>query len=208
MIADNGGESGMTTRQRKPRSEEPEAPAQTGQAGAIEPVETEQQKINRLGRAAQGGDAKALAELTEVIGEARLWEAVETLSRYMQRVHIGGLGEDLLRQGAAEAEAKKMRRELLGERSTPLERVLVDCVVTCWLDMHSADYFYTCKTNGMSLKQAEFYDRAHDRAHRRFLSACKTLATVRRLALPALQVNIGQKQVNIAAASPPAADQG
>jgi hypothetical protein len=39
-----------------------------------------------------------------------------------------------------------------------------------------------------------------DRAHRRYLSAIKTLATVRKLALPVLQVNIAKKQVNVAGA--------
>jgi hypothetical protein len=36
------------------------------------------------------------------------------------------------------------------------------------------------------------------RAHRRLLSALEALARVRKLALPALQVNIGQDQVNMA----------
>ena len=42
-----------------------------------------------------------------------------------------------------------------------------------------------------------------DRAHRRYLTAIKTLAIVRKLALPVLQVNIAKKQVNVAG-SPPA----
>jgi hypothetical protein len=35
-----------------------------------------------------------------------------------------------------------------------------------------------------------------DRAHRRFLSAVKTLAAVRRLARPAVQINVARQQVN------------
>ena len=38
--------------------------------------------------------------------------------------------------------------------------------------------------------------RRIDRAHRRFLSTLKTLAAVRRLALPALQINVARQQVN------------
>jgi hypothetical protein len=40
-----------------------------------------------------------------------------------------------------------------------------------------------------------------DRAHKRYLSALKALALVRKLALPVLvaQVNVGGQQVNIAA---------
>jgi hypothetical protein len=36
-----------------------------------------------------------------------------------------------------------------------------------------------------------------DGVHGRYLSAIKCLADVRRLALPALQVNIAEKQVNV-----------
>jgi hypothetical protein len=48
----------------------------------------------------------------------------------------------------------------------------------------------------MSLAQSEHAQRRIDRAHRRFLSTLKTLATVRRLALPALQINVAGQQVN------------
>jgi hypothetical protein len=40
-------------------------------------------------------------------------------------------------------------------------------------------------TNG-TWAEFDYYQRRQDRAHRRFLSAVKTLATVRRLALPTL----------------------
>jgi hypothetical protein len=47
-----------------------------------------------------------------------------------------------------------------------------------------------------------------DRAHRRYLSAIKALALVRRLAVPVLQVNIARKQVNVAGACPAAQGEG
>ena len=37
-----------------------------------------------------------------------------------------------------------------------------------------------------------------DRAQRRYLAASKTLAQMRKLRVPAVQVNIGEKQVNVA----------
>jgi hypothetical protein len=36
-----------------------------------------------------------------------------------------------------------------------------------------------------------------DRAHKRYLSALKALAQVRRLGVPRVQVNLGDKQFNI-----------
>ena len=47
-----------------------------------------------------------------------------------------------------------------------------------------------------TVKQSEFFQRRQDRAHRRYLSAIRTLAQVRRLLLPPVQVNIGAQQVN------------
>ena len=46
----------------------------------------------------------------------------------------------------------------------------------------------------MSITQADYFQRRIDRAHRRFLSAVETLARVRKLALPILQVNIARNQ--------------
>jgi hypothetical protein len=48
----------------------------------------------------------------------------------------------------------------------------------------------------MSLAQSEHAQRRMDRAHRRFLNTIKTLATVRRLAVPAVQFNVARQQVN------------
>jgi hypothetical protein len=46
----------------------------------------------------------------------------------------------------------------------------------------------------MTLAQSEHSQRRIDRAHRRYLSTLKTLASVRRLALPALQINLVHRQ--------------
>jgi hypothetical protein len=48
----------------------------------------------------------------------------------------------------------------------------------------------------MSLVQSEHRQRRIDRTHRRLISTIKTLATVRRLAIPAVQINVARQQVN------------
>jgi hypothetical protein len=63
--------------------------------------------------------------------------------------------------------------------------------------LHEAQYAGNVKSeDGMSLAQSEHAQRRIDRAHRRFLSTVKTLAVVRGLALPALQINVARQQVN------------
>jgi hypothetical protein len=50
----------------------------------------------------------------------------------------------------------------------------------------------------MSLELGNYYQRSISSAQKRYLAAIKTLALVRKLAIPILQVNIAKKQVNVA----------
>ena len=44
----------------------------------------------------------------------------------------------------------------------------------------------------------EFWERRLSMSQRRSLQACETLAKVRKMKLPSVQLNIGEKQVNVA----------
>jgi hypothetical protein len=92
----------------------------------------------------------------------------------------------------------QLAAELAGPTPSPVERVLADTAATCWFAfrMHEAQYAGNITADGMSLAHSEHAQRRMDRAHRRFLSTVKTLATVRRLAIPALQINVARQQVN------------
>jgi hypothetical protein len=82
---------------------------------------------------------------------------------------------------------------------SPTESVLAETAATCWFAfrMHEAQYASSVKSeDGLTLAQSEHAQRRIDRAHRRFLSTVKTLAAVRRLAIPALQINVARQQVN------------
>jgi hypothetical protein len=48
---------------------------------------------------------------------------------------------------------------------------------------------------GCTLVQGEYFQRRAERAQRQYLRAIKTLATVRRLLTPAIQVNVADKQI-------------
>jgi hypothetical protein len=92
---------------------------------------------------------------------------------------------------------QRLREELAGPNPTPIERLLVERVVACWLQVQDADIRYA-QAEDLSRASYDYYQRRMDRCHKRYLSAIKTLATVRKLALPVLQVNIAEKQVNMA----------
>ena len=104
-----------------------------------------------------------------------------------------------LSKEGVERRLEAMKQELLSLAPSPLERLLVDRIAVCWLQVQYSDMMYVQRLEqGMSLEQGEYYQRRQDRAHRRLLSAIRTLATVRKLAFPVLQMNIGDKQINVA----------
>jgi hypothetical protein len=93
-------------------------------------------------------------------------------------------------------------RDLAGTNPTPLERLLVDRIVLCWLHLHYAENIYVQAMHELTITQATFHRRRLSLAQSRYLSAIRTLAQVRRLQVPAVQVNIAREQVNVAAITP------
>jgi hypothetical protein len=110
---------------------------------------------------------------------------------------------DLARCEALLRKLELLRAELAGLDPSPVERLLVERAVACWLQVQDADVRYAqAQPRSPSPAHNDFLQRRMDRAHRRYLSALRTLATVRKLALPVLQVNIaGKQQVNVGAAA-------
>jgi hypothetical protein len=108
-------------------------------------------------------------------------------------------GKDVGFREAVRRKLELMRSELLGENPTPVERLLVERVVACWLQVQDAELRTAQGQKDFTFKQAEFHQRRMDATNRRFLAAIKTLALVRKLAVPALQINLAKKQVNVVA---------
>ncbi len=98
-----------------------------------------------------------------------------------------------------EERANRLRRSLLGDVSTPLERLLAGQIAVCSLQLQIAEARYIDVVNGSStFAKMQFYADMQDRAQRRYLAAIKALAQVRRLQLPAVaQLNVATNQVNL-----------
>ena len=90
-----------------------------------------------------------------------------------------------------------MRAELLGDNPTPVERLLVERVLACWVQVQDAELRYARNQKDMTFRQGDFHQRRMDATSRRYLAALKALALVRKLAVPALQINLARKQVNV-----------
>lgn len=104
-------------------------------------------------------------------------------------------GKALLTKDRIQSHLRLMQQDLAGPAPDPLERLLVERILTCWLEVQWYDYLYISSDN-IALDLGEYYQRRQDRAHKRLLSAVKTLAQIRRLALPVIQLNIAGQQVN------------
>jgi hypothetical protein len=106
------------------------------------------------------------------------------------------------RSKTAETLRQEMQAQIAdfaGSEPSPIELVLAETAALSWFALRVYEASYACSSkseDGLSLKEADFHLRRIDRAHRRLLSSLRTLGTVRRLALPALQINLASQQVN------------
>jgi hypothetical protein len=168
-------------------------------------VPTTAEDLHKVIQRAQKGDASTLPALRKLLEVPANVDALGgDLARQAQHSLINKFsGDNLLFKESLPRKLDLMRAELAGANPTPLERLLVDRIVTCWLHLHHLEAIYAGK-DGMSLELGTYYQRSLSAAHKRYLSAIKTLAVVRKLAVPVLQVNIARKQVNVAGACPTA----
>ena len=102
--------------------------------------------------------------------------------------------QNLVRQETMARQCAALTQELTGPTPSPLERLLVEGVVLCWLHLHYAEGL-RLQMKEVTFQQEEFHQRRISKMHARYLSAIRTLAQVRRLGVPAIQVNVGQQQV-------------
>lgn len=143
-------------------------------------------KLRELSDRVNSGDRPALQELrtaldkhpwmSSVMGGNLAYQAETSLIKAM-------FGDQTAAKEALQRELEKKRAELSGENPTPLERLLIERVVSCWLQVQHAD-LVVAQLKNASHATGDYHQRRQDRANRRFLAAVKSLATVRRLALP------------------------
>jgi len=103
-------------------------------------------------------------------------------------------GNNLVIRETLARKCAALTQELAGPTPSPLERLLVERIVLCWLHLHCAEAIYWTLQD-LSLRQAAFHQARISKAQARYLAAIRTLAQVRRLEVPAVQVNIGHQQV-------------
>src|SRR5262245_41680555 len=140
-------------------------------------------ELRALAKRAQAGDAAALLRLRELLdAHPEVWRQVGDLAALAERAWLAVLaGNNPLTVEAMGRSVAAMKAELLGERPTPVERLLVEQVIARWMEVKyceatSADPGRRSpEPPGLALTRLES-------AQKRHLGAIKALADVRRRA--------------------------
>jgi len=161
-------------------------------------------ELQGLSEKAEAGDPEARKELRrlvrtsspEIIGRASdiarraEWMLIKTIS-----------ADEPLMEEAVEARMQHMRAEIAGENPTPLEVLLTERIVACWMLVELFDMLMAAQLNkdnerrtsiSYTLKMLKWQESAN----RRYFAAIRELARVRKLeaGTPAVQF---KTQVNI-----------
>jgi hypothetical protein len=103
-------------------------------------------------------------------------------------------GTDLVTQEVLAQQLQALKVELGGPSPTPLEQLLTERIVICWVQVCQADLWAVRHVT----QHDTWIAQRQDRTQARLLAAIKALAQVRKLLRPGatVQVNIAQ-QVNV-----------
>lgn len=129
-----------------------------------------------------------------------LWKAAGDLEENARSKLLSGPMSPAMRM-TTQTGLQEMGKELGIETASPLEKLLISQIITCWLDHSLTEYKYAAISNmSLSIKEKAYYDQRINSSQRRYLRAVESLARVKRLlrpVLPPVQLNIAEKQVNI-----------
>jgi hypothetical protein len=117
-------------------------------------------------------------------------------ARHLADILLDNYSKSLVIKESVRRTLVEVREELEGPNPSPLESLLAERAAICWLTVNAYENTFA-RTAKLSPREADHQQRKIDAAHRRFLSAVKTLATVRKLGLPDIKINVAKNQVNV-----------
>jgi hypothetical protein len=149
-------------------------------------------ELRELSRKAEAGDKDARKELKRAVRESApaVIARASDVSRKAQHMLINtASGGDPLIGYALSGRLDMMREEVAGEDPTPLEMLLTEQVISCWLwltllDALNSAQFQRKMPEGARRVEPSYLRhmvKLQESAHRRFLSSVQALARVRKL---------------------------
>ena len=171
------------------------------------------ERLRQLVQRAEQGDETVLPELRAALDvNPWVWQRYGDLAKQSQAAWLQLVaGRNLLLLESARRKAEQLRAELAGPAPSPLERLLIERIVSCWLQTNYADSAYAQLPKGTNPAQHTAALQRQNSAQQRYLQAVKALATVRKLLRPGLSpVDLAMRPVpeqpagRLAGASAPA----
>jgi hypothetical protein len=176
----------------------------SAQAGAVAKVKPPGlgPDLKSLFDRAKRGDESCLPEVRALFANGsrgKAWRQANGSPAEWVRRHLAesACGKNVLIKEAIEQEMDDLQADLAGPNPTPIEKLLAERASICWFIVYRYEGTYAT-SKGWSIGSTDLQQRKIDKAHARFLSALRTLAQVRKLAVPAIQLNIAKNQVNVA----------
>ena len=162
--------------------------------------------LKALVKRANNGDKSCLSQVRALFADGPRGKALREangspVERLRRSLVEKAAGENVLIKEAMEQEIVELEAELAGASPTRIEQLLAERASICGFILNRYEDGYA-RSDGWPIHAVDLQMRKIDKAHARFLSALRTLAQVRKLALPTLQVNIARNQVNVAETRP------
>jgi hypothetical protein len=143
---------------------------------------------------AKQGDESVMPQLRQFLNSPHGPSYFLDLAGNVRRAFIRRFArDDRITRELIEREMRKLRAELIGSAPTSIERLLAERVAIGWLEVNTAE-FHLASCDPVN---RHHWQRQVDHANRRFLAALRLLTNVRRLPRPAVQINVGEQQVNV-----------
>ena len=149
--------------------------------------------------------AEAKRELQTVLAKyPNAWREAGDLGKRARQVLMQSIIADMAENVRASIESglERQAEELRQPSDGPLEELLIDQILTCWLDENLTRAGYASVMAGShSFAVGDYWQRKLTMTQQRYLRAIESLAKVRRLMRFTLQVNIaqpGSQVVNVA----------
>ena len=117
----------------------------------------------------------------------------------VERVQTNDWGKEQLKMNV-----KAVQQALGYDESPAIEKLLIENVAMCWLNMTLMEMFYSQNTIGdvkVDTKWLDYCERRLSSVQKRYLRAIETLARVRKVTVSTIQINLaahGAKQLNVA----------
>ena len=164
------------------------------------------ERLAELVQRAQQGDLTVMPLLREaLVADPSIWQEYGDLAAQAQEAWLQLLaGTDHLLAESVRLKLAALRQELGAECASPLEKLLIERIVACWLQTHYADALYAQARGPQSTASVrQELMKRQESSQRRYLAAIKQLALVRKLLKPALSPlqlalgTVGEERANL-----------